>query len=187
MIYLIILLIFLLLSVLQLTMKAKVSYNVGKNLGTLQVRFVGIRIIDRIISIHKGYIKLYSKKHKNIYLPLDFSQEGIQSYTDFQTILFQKIYFKEMTTYLNIGLRTNAMASCLICGYIDVLTKIIYSALSHKKKGMLFKSKIYPCFKKSVIKFQIKAKISLSLYDLLWSYIEAKISGKLKQIKEVRN
>ena len=79
------------------------------------------------------------------------------------------------------------MASCLICGYFDIITKILYSILSKKKKGLHFTSKVYPSFEKSVIKFQIKAKISLSLYDLLWSYIEAVINGKLKQIKEVRS
>lgn len=182
--FLIILLVFLLVSVLQLTLKAKISFNASKNLGQVQIRFVGIRLFDRQISFHKKYIKLYSKKHKNIYLPIEFSKQSIQTYTDFQLVLFQKIYAKEISVYLNFGLETNPMISCLVCGYFDVISKILYAILSQKKKGVIYKSKVYPSFDKSVIKFQIKAKISLSFYDFLWSYLEAVISGKLKQIKE---
>ena len=183
--YLIILLVFLLISVLQLTLKAKISFNVGKNLGTIQLRFIGIRLFDREISFHKNYIKLYSKKNKNKYIPIELSQQSIKDYTDFQGILFQKIYAKELSFYLNFGIKNDPMTSCLVSSHFDIFSKIVYSALSQKKKGVIFKSKVYPSFEKSVIKFQIKAKISLSLYDLLWSYLEATISGKIKQIKEV--
>lgn len=181
--YLIILLVFLLISVLQLTLKAKISFNVGKNLGTIQLRFIGIRLFDREISFHKNYIKLYSKKNKNKYIPIELSQQSIKDYTDFQGILFQKIYAKELSFYLNFGIKNDPMTSCLVSSHFDIFSKIVYSALSQKKKGVIFKSKVYPSFEKSVIKFQIKAKISLSLYDLLWSYLEATISGKIKQIK----
>ena len=182
--YLIILLVFLMLIVFQLTLKVKVSYNLLSNSGIIQLRFIGIRIFDRKITFYKKYLKLSNSKHKNIYLPIEFSQESIKSYVDFQGVLFQKIYAKEFSFYLNFGLKNSPMLSCLVCGHFDVLLKIIYGFLSQKKKGLNYKSKVYASFEKSVIKFQIKAKISLSLYDLLWSYFEAVISGKLKEIKE---
>ena len=182
--FLIILLVFLLLIVLQLTLKLKINYNLLTNKGKIQLRFVGIRVFDKDISIYKNYIKLSSPKKKNIYLPIELSKESIQSYADFQGVLFQKIYAKELTFYLNFGLKDNPMSSCLTCGHVDVFTKIFFCILNNKKRGLVYRSKIYPCFSKSVIKFQIKAKISVSLFDLLWSYFEAVITGKLKYLKE---
>ena len=182
--YLIILLVFLILIVFQLTLKVKISYNIISNSGKIQLRFIGIRIFDREMTIYKNYLKLSNAKHKSIYLPIEFSQESIKSYVNFQGVLFQKIYAKEFYFYLNFGIKNNPIISSLVCGHTDIIFKILYSVLSQKKKGLSYKSKIYTSFEKSVIKFQIKAKISLSLYDLMWSYLEAVIGGKLKEIKE---
>ena len=183
--YLIILLVFLLIMVLQLTVKAKVFFNIKENSGKIRVRFVGKRIFDRDISFEKNYLKLSSPKHKNKYLPIEFSQESIESYANFEGVIFQKIYAKEMTLYFNFGLKNNPAISSLTCGYIDVISKIFFCILNNKKHGLVYRSKVYPSFKKSVIKFQIKAKISMSLFDFLWSIAEAYITGKIIKLKKI--
>lgn len=178
-----IILICLLFAVLQLTIKAKVFYNILKNSGKLQLKFLNITIVDYKISFNINYIKLTNKKGKNKYLPLEFNKQTIAEYNNFQEILFKKTYFKNLSVYLNFGYTDNAFYTSMICGYFDVFTKSMYSFLRTKKNEVEFVSKIYPNYKKNVIKFSVKAKLSISIYDLLWSYLEAKLTSKIKRSK----
>lgn len=179
-----ILLIFITLIVLQLTLKLKVFFNVKKNIGKLQFKFVGLRIINVSFCFGKGYIKFTKRNGKTKYLPLEINQQSFQEYADFEEILFKKIYFMTLKIYFNFGIKDNAFVSCMVCGYVDILSKIFYSVLKTKKSEVNLCLKVYPCFKQNVIKFGIKAKISLSLFDLAWSFVEAKINSKIRFKKQ---
>lgn len=181
--YFSILLVFLLISVLQLSIKAKINFNLQKNLGEIQLKFLGITVFFRRISFGKKYIKLTNKKGKNQYLPIEMDKQSIENYANFQEILFKKIYAKQLLLYFNFGVKDSPFLTSMICGYVDIISKILFCVLKTKKNEVVFKSKIYPSFEKSLIKFQIKAKISLSLYDLIWSFAEAKLQGKALKLK----
>ena len=167
----------------QLTMKLKVYFNIKNNTGKLQLKFINIKIFDYKISLQSQCLCLTNKKGKNKYLPIELNQQSIQNYTDFESILFRKIYFKRLSIYFNFGLKSNAFASAMICGYADVFSKILYSILKTKKSEVIMRLKIFPSFNNNVIKFGIKAKISLSVFDLIWSFIEATLTRKVRQLK----
>lgn len=181
--------IIIILLVYQLTLKLKVFYNVKLNLGKIQLKFFDLNVLDLQFQIKPKYVMFTNKKGNNYYIPIDFSQESIQEYNNFQEILFKKTYFKKMSVYFNFGLKDNAFASAMACGYADILTKIIYSVVKTKKSELVLNTKVYPSFNSNVIKFGIKAKISISIYDLLWSFLEAKVSNKIKISKneEIQN
>ena len=105
----------------------------------------------------------------------------MQNYNDFQTIWFDKIYAKKVQFYFNFGVKNNPMISCLACGYIDVISKIMFCYLNSKKNSLMYNAKIYPLCKKDVIKMQIRAKISMSIFDLFWCFVEAKINEIIKK------
>jgi hypothetical protein len=92
-----------------------------------------------------------------------------------------------LAIYFNFGAKNNAFLTSMACGYIDVLSKILYSVFKTKKSELIFASKIYPSFENDVIKIGIKAKISLSLYDLTWSFLEAKIGEKIRLKRSLKN
>lgn len=168
---------------LQLTMKLKVLFNVKKNTGKLQLKFMFIKILDYKISIKSQCLMLTNKKGKNKYLPIDFSQQSIQEYNDFESILFRKIYFKTLSIYFNFGVKSNAFLSAMVIGYVDVFSKIFYSFFKTKKSELKMQLKVYPNFNNNVIKFGIKAKISLSVFDLFWSFIEATLTKRVRSLK----
>ena len=170
----------LIVCVLQLTLKLKVMFNIKSNTGKLQLKYVGIRIFDFDISIKSQCLKLVSKSGKAKYLPIELNQQSLQEYADFQTILFKKTYFKTLAIYFNFGIKSNAFASAMVCGYVDIICKMLYAIFKTKKSEAQAKLKIYPSFKNDVIKFGFKAKISLSIYDLIWSFSEAMIAKQLK-------
>lgn len=184
-------LILIVLLVYPLTLRLKVYYNAKKNTGKLQLKFFNLNVTDLMFSIHVGYIKFTNRKHRNFYLPIEFSEQAIQEYNNFQEILFKKTYFKKMAIYFNFGNKDNAFVSAMACGIVDIVTKILYSILKTKKSEVLFESKVYPNFNSNVIKIGLKAKISISIYDLLWSFLESKFSTKIKitdkrEIKDAR-
>ena len=174
---------FILLFMVQLTLKLKVFFNVKNNDGKLQLKFINIPILNYKISIINQCLKITNKKGKNKYIPLFMDQQSIKDYTDFESILFRKIYFKTVSVYFNFGIKSNAFVSAMVCGYVDIFSKIFYSLLKTKKNEVLAKLKIYPTFNKNVIKIGFKAKISLSVLDLIWSFIEATLTKQIKAIK----
>lgn len=182
-----IILILVLLLVLQLTIKAKFFFNVLQNRGKLQLKFINIPIIDYQISFHMDYLKLTNKKGKNKYLPIEFNEQTLAEYNNFQEILFKKTYFKNASVYLNFGYKDSAFSTAMVCGYFDVITKGLYSVLRTKKNEVEFISKIYPNYKKNVIKIGIKAKLSMSIYDLIWSYLESKVTSKKNTKRSNKN
>ena len=188
-------LVILLISVLQLTLKMKVLFNPKLNRGKLELKFVGIKVLSYAVKIQNKNLVLTNKKGKNKYLPLELNDESIQNYTDFESILFRKVYFKTVSIYFNFGLKNEAFLSYMVCGYVDVFSKIAYSVFKTKKSEVLMQLKVYPSFESNVIKFGFKAKISISIFDLLWSFFEANITkffrSKFKQKKakkkEIKN
>ena len=181
------LLVLLLALILQLTLKVKLFFNVKNNSGVIKVKLANVEIINYKISFCDRCLKFTTKKGKNKYLPLNFNEQTIEEYNNFQEILFKKTYFKNFSVYLNFGLKDSNFKTAMICGYFDILTKIFYCLLKTKKNETEFSSKIYPNFNSTVIKIGVKAKISLSIYDLIWSFFESKISSKTKRsVKNAR-
>ena len=180
---------FIIVFTFQLTMKLKVFFNIKNNTGKLQLKFINIKIFDYDISIISKCLRLTNKRGKNKYLPIEFNETSIQNYNDFESILFRKIYFKKFSLFFNFGLKNDAFASALVCGYVDIFAKIFYSIFKTKKSEVIAKLKIYPSFNNNVIKFGIKAKISLSIFDFIWSLIEALLTKQVRSIKyrEINN
>ena len=181
--YFAILLVFLIFFVSQITIKAKANFDIEKNRGELQLRLFFVTIFWREISFGKYYLKITNKKGKSKYLPIEANKQSIQQYTEFQEILFKKIYAQQILLFLNFCIENSPLLTSMICGYFDVISKALFCILKTKKSELVFKSKIYPSFEKTLIKFQIKAKISLSIYDLLWSYTEAKLQDNTQKLQ----
>ena len=184
-----ILIFFLVIFSVQLTMRLKVFFNIKSNTGKLQLKFINIKVFDYKISLQSQCLCLTNKKGKNKYLPIELSQQSIQNYADFESILFRKIYFKTVAVYFNFGVKSNAFLSAMICGYVDVFSKIFYSLFKTKKSELIMQLKIFPSFNNNVIKFGFKAKISLSVLDLFWSFIEASLTKQIRSLKykEINN
>lgn len=174
--------------VLQFTIKIKLYFNVKNNTGKLQVSFMNIKIIDYNISICGRCIRFSKKNKKSKYLPISFDQQTIENYNRFKDILFRKVYVKQVGIYFNFGLKNRADITAIAVGYADIFSKIAYSVLKTKKSEIEMKLKTYANFNNNVIKFGLKAKISLSIFDLIWSFSEAKAKEFLvKRPKEKVN
>lgn len=174
-------LVLLVLCVVQLTVKLKIFYNLNNNSGRVVVKMAFLKVVDKKIKFCHGCLRLTDKKNKNTYIPLEFNKQTIEQYSNFQDILFRKTYFKNISVFCNFGLKHNSFGTAMFCGCFDVLTKLLYSVFKTKKEETEFVSKIYPNFNSSVIKIGFKVKISLSVYDLFWSFLESKLPSNIKK------
>lgn len=177
-------LILLAISFFQLTCKLKVFFNVKNNCGKLQLKFVGITIFAFALSFKNRCICLTKKNGKNIYLPIEFNEQSMQEYSDLESILLRKIYFKSIAVYFNFGLKHNAFASCITTGIVDAVSKILFCIVKTKKSECILATKVYPNFNKNVIKIGFKAKISISLYDVVWCIGETLVTKQVRAMSQ---
>lgn len=182
-IFYIFLIFFLLLIIVQLTAKARIFFDVKNNIGYIELRLAGIKILDYEISIISQCLKLSKKNGKNKYLPLELNDEKIEEYTNFQNILFRKTYFKRLGILFDFGVDSNAFLTAQVTEYVDIISKICYTIFKTKKSETMLTLKVNPIFNDNVIKFGFKAKISLSIYDLFWCIAEAKTKKFLTRSK----
>lgn len=172
--YFCIILILIMLFVMPLTLKAKVYFNVKNNSGKIELKFVSIKILCYHFRFFDGCLELTKSNGKRKYLPLKIDKQSIEVYTNVQDIIFRKIYLKHIGVYFNFGIDDDPFLSSIVVGYFDVFSKILYAILKTKKSEVQMTSKCFPNFESTVIKIGIKAKISLSVYDMIWSFVEAK-------------
>lgn len=182
--YFSIILVIIIIFVFQLTIKLKIFFNVKKNRGKLQLKFIGIKIFDYDICFKYKCLKLTAKNGKSKYFPFELNKQTFENYANFQSLIFRKIYFKTISIYFNFGVENDAFLSAMVCGYVDVFSKIFYSIFNSKKSEVKLKLKVYPSFSTNVIKIGFKVKISLSIYDLLWSLLETLSNKHIKSKKQ---
>lgn len=173
------------LFVMPLTLKAKVYFNVKNNSGKIELKFVSIKILSYNFRFFDGCLELTKANGKRKYLPLKIDKQSIEVYTNVQDIIFRKIYLKHIGIYFNFGIDGNPFLSSMVVGYFDVLSKILYAVLKTQKSEVQMTSKCFPNFESTVIKIGIKAKISLSVYDMIWSFVEAKFIKAKPWQKEI--
>lgn len=173
------------LTILPINIKAKVTYDVLKNEGKIQLKLFKLTIIYYSIKVQKGFLELRSIKSGKIMLvPLIFNDKGQIDQTDFAIILLKTIYVEQGTIYINFGTKTDAFITAMIIGSAKVFTSILGAVLKTKKQESRIKNKIYASFNKDKFLVCVKASIKISIMQVVSCYIKSLI-GKKKYKKEM--
>ncbi len=157
--------------VLQIDLKGKCTYNAISNTGHLEVRLFCFRIINLRYSIKKGYIEFLSKNSQK-FLPIDFSPQTIKEVSKLDDFIFSKIYFKKISVFINIGIKDKAFETALLSGFLNTILISALTILKNAKSEVLEMVKIYNEFNKDEFNINVKCKISISIIDLIWCFVE---------------
>ena len=167
-----------------INLKAKVSYNILKNNGSVQIKLFKLALIDAYLVIQKGFVELRQKKNGKVFLsPFIFGDSEFQE-TDIVMILLKKIYIEHGTIYINFGLKDDAFISAMAVGISKTVTSIFGAILKSKKHEARIKNKIYPSFNKDRFLICLKASIKISIWQVLQSLLQSKFR-KIKNNKEI--
>jgi hypothetical protein len=159
---------------LPVVMELKVSYNALTNTGVLSFYVFKINILHYIYEIKDKTISLKGM-NDNKETKLDFNDPIIYFYKALIIEVKDKLRVRFLDIYYNIGL-DDAFLSSMLCGYINSIILMIYSVIKRDKPTSNLGLYDTVSYNKREAVVATNLNISISLFDLVYSFI---VSGIL--------
>lgn len=163
---------------LPIKLEARLSFNLLDMSGAVGAFLYGFKVTHQMIWIKKD--KIITKKEEAI-----DSQE-----IDFQgkEIIFLKIFLKQLTNktrlkkielFYNIGL-DDAFRAAMVSGHINFIVVYLYAKIKNVKPTASLELNDTISYNRKVLQFAIKCVISISLFDIVYSWLNSVILTKKK-------
>ncbi|MDE6583696.1 MAG: hypothetical protein K2K31_03515 [Clostridia bacterium] len=167
-----------LLFVFPIFVEFRVSFNPLYNRGVVALFVFKKKIFYYIISFHGKYIKLENEKDTKMQ-EIEFSSPEFEVIEEFMRQLKDKIRLKECLIHYQIG-TGDAYSSALVCGFLNVLIMQAFLYVkSHKPTASLC---VYDTVSYNKVQCEIAGfvSISVSFFDVAYSYLYSVIITKTK-------
>lgn len=174
----VIVLMFNIITIMQINFKFRIGYNFVLNKGKVLVQVLRWKLIDSTFSFEKGYIKVITKKKKIKLIPLNIKDPETFEFVGLETLLIKKIYLKRANVYFNFGNKESSFLTSISIGTLLAISSCLGSVLKTKKPGIIITNKCYPVFNKDYIKLNLKLSLSISLFDFFWCFGEYQFRKK---------
>lgn len=160
-------------------LEVRVSFNPLFNKGVVALFVFKFKLFHYVFSFNKNMIELENEdKHKTT--KLDFEGPELAVMEEFMKQLKDKIRLKKCYVFYNIGF-SDAFLSAMFCGFLNqVLTQIFVNIKSKKPTASLC---IFDnvSFNRTVFEIAGRVLISVSLFEVVYSYIYSVIITKKKK------
>ncbi len=167
-------------SMFPIVLKARLEFNLLSLLGKLQIRIFKFKVIQIRVKVKNGYIYLLTKKHtgKIKITKKNFSFAFIY---EFIKLIFFRTNLQSLGISSEIGYINNAMFTGILTAGVDGIYKSFLSKIkNHKKSAHIFVEST-PQYQQDVFKSIISTKLSLSIFDILYTLINTLLNlrGKI--------
>ena len=169
---------FLLLLIFPIFVEFRVSYNPIYNRGVIALFVFRKRIFYYIVSLHKNGIMLQNENETK-FQKLEFESQEFVVMEEFSRQLKDKIKLKKCNVFYNIG-TGDAFSSALVCGFLnEFLLQVFLIVKSQKPTASLC---VYDTvsYNKQMCELAVVAQISVSFFDVVYSYLYSVIISKRK-------
>ena len=169
---------FLLLLVFPIFFEVRVSYNPIFNRGVIALFIFKKRIFYYIITLHKNGIEMQNETETK-FQKLEFQSQQFAVMEEFGKQLKDKIKLKKCNVFYNIG-TGDGFSSALVCGVLNQFLMHAFLIIkSHKPTASLC---VYDTitYNKQMCELAVVAQISISFFDVVYSYIYSVIISKKK-------
>lgn len=156
----------------------RLSYNPLFNKGAISLFVLKKRVMCYVFSFHGNYIELENEeetKRKKI----EFESEKFAVMEEFGRQMKDKIKLKKGYVYYNIGVG-DASQTAMICGLLNFIITQFFVYLKNRKPTAslcVFDTPSYNC---QQCEIAILVQISLSFFDVVYSYINSVIITRKK-------
>ena len=116
---------------------------------------------------------------------IDFDSPEIALYEEFSTKIKDKTRLRFIEVFYNVGLN-DAFLTSMICGVINIAVLIFFTSLKNKKPTASLQLYNTSSFNKKVANLATVINLSISLFDVVYSFIISVILSK-KKMKEMKN
>lgn len=116
---------------------------------------------------------------------IDFDSPEIALYEEFSTQIKDKTRLRFIEVFYNVGLN-DAFLTSMVCGVINIAILIFFTSLKNKKPTVSLQLYNTSSFNKKVANLATVINLSISLFDVVYSFIISVILSK-KKMKEMKN
>ncbi len=169
-----------LLLVFPIFLEVRVSFNPLVNRGALGVFIFNKKIVYYFIEIYGKYIVLKNdaetKKEE-----IEFQSPKFLVIEEFIRQVKDKLRVKHMFIYYNIGM-SDAFLSGMICAFLNQIINLFFVNLKSKKPTASLCLYDTVSYNRVICELAMNAKISISLFDLVYSFIYSSIITKSRDV-----
>lgn len=172
------------LLVMPIFLEVRLSFNLLDKSGVFCIYLFRKKLQYFKFEIEGREIKLKDEeetKEKQI----DFDSPEIALYEEFSTQIKDKTRLRFIEVFYNIGLN-DAFLTSMVCGVINIAVLIFFTSLKNKKPTASLQLYNTSSFNKKVANLATVINLSISLFDVVYSFIISVILSK-KKMKEMKN
>ena len=168
--------VFILILMLPMFFEVKLSYNIFENSGVISVFFEKVKVKHYMFEIYKNSIRLKDEKEINE-KELNFSSPELVLIEEFSKQIKQKSRLKYLEVYYHLGVE-DAYLSSLIAGVINSALLIFFTGLKNSRPTASLGVYDSVSFNKKVAEIAINFCVSLTLFDVVYSFLNSLILTK---------
>ena len=168
--------VFILILMLPMFFEVKLSYNIFENSGVICVFFEKIKIKHYMFEIYKNSIRLKDEKTINE-KELSFSSPELVLIEEFSKQIKQKSRLKYLEVYYHLGV-DDAYLTSIIAGFINSALLIFFTGLKNSRPTASLGVYDSVSFNKRVAEIAINFCVSLTLFDVVYSFLNSLILTK---------
>lgn len=165
-----------LLLIFPIFIEVRISYNPMFNRGVVALFIFKKKVIYYIFSFHGNYIELQNEKETKTQ-KLQFQSEQFEVMEEFGKQIKDKIKLKKLYVFYNIGVG-DAFASAMFCGLVNQIFSFFFLYLKSKKPTASFCVYDTVSYNKEVFEVAVVGQISISLFDVAYSFLYSVIITK---------
>lgn len=172
------------LLVMPIFLEVRLSFNLLDKSGVFCIYLFRKKLQYFKFEIEGREIKLKDEeetKEKQI----DFDSPEIALYEEFSTQIKDKTRLRFIEVFYNVGLN-DAFLTSMVCGVINIAVLIFFTSLKNKKPTASLQLYNTSSFNKKVANLATVINLSISLFDMVYSFIISVILSK-KKMKEMKN
>ncbi len=172
------------LLVMPIFLEVRLSFNLLDKSGVFCIYLFRKKLQYFKFEIEGREIKLKDEeetKEKQI----DFDSPEIALYEEFSTQIKDKTRLRFIEVFYNVGLN-DAFLTSMVCGIINIAVLIFFTSLKNKKPTASLQLYNTSSFNKKVANLATVINLSISLFDVVYSFIISVILSK-KKMKEMKN
>ena len=167
-----------LLLVFPIFLEVKISFNPLKNRGVVALFLFSKKLIYYYVEFHGKYITLVNDTETK-QEELEFDSPKFAVIEEFIKQVKDKVRLKYLFVYYNIGLG-DAFRSAMFAASVNQLLNFVFIRLKSRKPTASFCIYDTVSYNRTIFEMAGRMKISISLFDLVYSFVYSTIITKNK-------
>lgn len=172
---------FILLLMLPVFLEVKLSYNILENSGVICIYLAKIKLKYYLFEIYKNSVRLKDEESVSE-KQLDFSSPEIALIEEFSRQVKQKARLKYLEVWYHLGLEDTFLTS-MVSGFVNAFLLIFFTSLKNSRPTASLGVYDNVSFNSKVAELAADFCVSLSLFDVVYSFLNSLILSKKKTAK----